>query len=58
MTAFRLDSRPPTKHFEGRLRGNDASGPIIKGRVKVLEILVCRMDQKFLPCRISCDRLP
>ena len=26
------------------LLGNDASGPIIKGRVKILEVLVCRMN--------------
>ncbi|MGA2227977.1 MAG: hypothetical protein ABSH41_26385, partial [Syntrophobacteraceae bacterium] len=39
-SAFRLDSR---------LRGNDASGPIIKGRVKILEVLVCRMNLKNSP---------
>ncbi len=27
--------------------GNDASGPIIKGRVKILEVLVCRMNLIF-----------
>ena len=46
------------------LRGNDASGPIIKGRVKILEVLVCRMNQKrdekrgaSLPCSSSLLRI-